>query len=172
MYVASSTDCDAISNEGSCYRYFSHNSVDREQAKQECKTRGYTLATIRSSDENAVLLNTATQSVDCWIGFNDIQIEGTYVWDDGSNSTFTNWNSNEPNNASNEDCVQTLTSGKWNDLSCSSSKSCFYCSKIGKCHCGKFVFSFSNFTTKHLHMTYLIYRDKYLLSQLYTVKPP
>ena len=46
------------------------------------------------------MMSTATQSgYYCWIGYNDIDNEGTFVWDDGSTSTYTNWADGEPNDA-------------------------------------------------------------------------
>ena len=126
-------DCDAISSEGYCYKYFFDASrVNREQARQECETQGYTLATVRSSDENSVMTSTATQNSNCWIGYNDINTEGTFVWDDGSTSTFTNWASGEPNQSGDEDCVHTRGDPDWNDENCGAQLNCFYCSIIGK----------------------------------------
>ena len=79
------------------------------------------------------MLSTATQQVECFLGFNDIDNEGTFVWDDGSTSTYTNWNGGEPNDAGgSEDCAQTFASGRWSDGNCANDVNCFYCSKLGK----------------------------------------
>ncbi len=47
-----------------------------------------------------------------------------YVWIDGTDSTYTNWDSNEPTGAT-EACgelkIATTTNNKWNDLACNSS---------------------------------------------------
>ena len=41
-----------------------------------------------------------------WFGLNDIDIEGTFVWSDGSNFSYANWGNTEPNDgASGEDCM-------------------------------------------------------------------
>ena len=86
------------------------------------------------------MLSTATQNLDCWIGLNDLETEGTYVWEDGSTSTYTNWSPGEPNNAgTDQHCAHTLFDGRWNDGSCGSGINCFYCSKIGKYRCGKCI---------------------------------
>ena len=53
-----------------------------------------------------------------WIGLNDINHEGRFVWASGSTSRYRNWNGKEPNNLGNEDCVQILTNSKWNDNKC------------------------------------------------------
>ena len=80
------------------------------------------------------MMSTATQSgYYCWIGYNDIDNEGTFVWDDGSTSTYTNWADGEPNDAiGNTNCVHTYHTGEWNDGYCPGTAGCFFCSKIGK----------------------------------------
>ena len=42
-----------------------------------------------------------------WIGFNDIQTQMVFQWNDGSPVRFTNWAEHEPNNwlSRKEDCV-------------------------------------------------------------------
>lgn len=51
-----------------------------------------------------------------WIGLNDLASEGAYVWTTGEPATFMNWSSGEPNDQFNEDAVQFLSDGKWNDF--------------------------------------------------------
>jgi cysteine-rich repeat protein len=54
-----------------------------------------------------------------WIGLNDRTVEGTFVWESADPSPFRNWNSGEPNNRNNEDCVELRNAdGLWNDLAC------------------------------------------------------
>ena len=61
-----------------------------------------------------------------WIGFTDEVNEGTFVWDDGSPTTYTKWAPGEPNNSgptNNEDYTLINTGeggmsqfdGYWND---------------------------------------------------------
>ncbi len=52
-----------------------------------------------------------------WIGLNDAENEGTFVWENGEPVTFTYWEQGEPNNANgNEDFVEMkIDNGKWND---------------------------------------------------------
>lgn len=41
-----------------------------------------------------------------WIGLNDKEIEGEFVWNDGSKEGLTEWNDSEPNDSKGEsDCV-------------------------------------------------------------------
>ena len=49
-----------------------------------------------------------------WIGFNDINTEGTWEWKDGTQSiSYTYWKPGQPNNAGGQDCAvfQTSTAG-------------------------------------------------------------
>jgi hypothetical protein len=55
-----------------------------------------------------------------WIGANDQRIEGNFEWSAVTSVDFsyTNWAAAEPNNQSNEDCVQHYVDGSWNDQNC------------------------------------------------------
>ena len=55
-----------------------------------------------------------------WMGYNDLTVEGYWDWD-GPYSSYTNWATNEPNNAGSggEDCAvlnQFGVGGTWNDI--------------------------------------------------------
>ena len=88
---------------------------------------------MRSFEENYLMYNTATNSTTCWIGLNDIDDEGTFVWADGTDSTFTYWTPGEPNNSSDgEDCTGTNGVSTWNDFNCAISLACYFCVTEGK----------------------------------------
>lgn len=85
------------------------------------------LATVEDAAENSWIEtnfgNWGGVSRTLWIGFNDAALEGTFVWADGSTSTYTNWNSGEPNNSTGNDPINGEdyvmiygTGGTWNDL--------------------------------------------------------
>ena len=59
--------------------------------------------------------NVSGVSNDFWLGYNDVQTEGSFVWSNGEVTNYENWNTGEPNNAGNEDYVQMTSTGKWND---------------------------------------------------------
>ena len=59
--------------------------------------------------------NVSGVSNDFWLGYNDRQSEGNFVWSNGEVTNYENWNTGEPNNAGNEDYVQMTATGKWND---------------------------------------------------------
>ena len=64
------------------------------------------LVTVNDAAENLFLYDTFAnaqlagfQPVDgLYLGFNDVAVEGTFVWDSGSTSLYTNWAAGEPNN--------------------------------------------------------------------------
>lgn len=80
------------------------------------------LATIRSEVENEWIVNTFgdLNTRYLWIGLNDEQTEGTFVWICGEPVKYTNWQLDEPNNSDGqEDHVQLgwgEDASKWNDL--------------------------------------------------------
>uniref|UniRef100_A0A8C3T1F3 C-type lectin domain-containing protein n=1 Tax=Chelydra serpentina TaxID=8475 RepID=A0A8C3T1F3_CHESE len=62
-----------------------------------------------------------------YLGMSDVQIEGKFVYLNGEPVTYTNWETGEPNNAKNEDCVIMYGNGKWNDMGCSNSEALIIC---------------------------------------------
>ena len=125
--------CNAISDEGVCFSSFTSSGINWRDARLECVSRGYDIATVTSTEENTLMYNTATDSSICWIGLNDINTEGTYVWADGSYSHYKHWYSGQPDNyQGSEDCVNTRYSGSWSDASCTATRTCFFCSSNGE----------------------------------------
>ena len=124
------TGCDAISSGGTCYSYFTHTGINWADARLQCLSGGYDIATITSSEENTLLYNIATSN--CWIGLNDINTEGTFVWADGNSATYTQWYSGEPNGDVGADCVFFLDTPSWADYACTNTLNCYSCSSTGK----------------------------------------
>lgn len=84
-----------------------------------CNQDAAKLASIRSPQENEFVHN-LTGGKDVFIGLTDTEIEGTFVWSDGSTVVYTNWDDGEPNNEYGiGDCVILVANGKWNDTPCS-----------------------------------------------------
>ena len=96
-----------------------------DAARAHCRTLGMDLAIVRSAADNAAIKAIAGGSNwDVWIGLHDKTTENRWVWVDGSNAVYTNWEPGEPNNQGNEDCVHmrripSRPDGKWNDAPCS-----------------------------------------------------
>ena len=106
-------------------------AIDREEARVECVLRGYDLATVSSHDENSLIYSIVTNSHICWIGLNDILVDGEYVSADGTSSTYARWAHGQPS-GSGEDCVITYDHGYWHDVWCPHVFSCYFCSRYGE----------------------------------------
>ena len=134
-FVDPPSGCDAISDEGRCFSYFTHTGINWNDARRQCLEWGGDLATFTSPEEYALMHGTITQGKYCYIGFNDIDNEGTWVWADGDTSTYTNWLPGEPNNnygVGAQNCGWTWYNGLVDDVWCTYEASCYFCSKIGK----------------------------------------
>ena len=94
--------------------YVSNSASNWSTANQSAISNGGHLADISSSGENSFLASKI--STYSWIGYNDVAIEGTFVWSSGSQSTYTNWRSNEPSNSGgNEDHTILWPNQEWSD---------------------------------------------------------
>ena len=93
--------------------YRSTGSAVWTTARTNCSNMGGHLVTITSSGEQNFLYTLWPSG---WIGLTDEVVEGTWRWVTGETYSYTNWNSGEPNNSGNEDYVQFVSNGRWNDL--------------------------------------------------------
>jgi hypothetical protein len=82
-------------------------------AKAACENMGGHLVTVTSAAENSFIFNLWPSG---WIGLTDEVTEGQWRWVTGEPYSYSSWNPGEPNNAGNEDYVQFVGSGRWNDL--------------------------------------------------------
>ena len=132
LFLVPSSGCNLITNENKCFSYFSHSGINWADAGVNCQSWGGDLASIANAGENAALdyIRNTGEPGGCWIGLNDIETEGTFVWSDGINSSYRNWISNQPDNTfGDENCVN-LNPITWNDLPCNSNLLCYYCSLL------------------------------------------
>ena len=112
--------CYSSSYGGKVY-HFCMATLNWSDAGAYCRKYGKKLVTVNDASEDSWLVARAStyDTGYWWIGLNDITSEGTFVWDDGSTSTYTRW-SGGPNNQNNEDCVHFNCCGGtgWNDMTC------------------------------------------------------
>lgn len=87
-------------------------------ARQNCINMGGHLVTVTTAAENSFISGLWPSG---WIGLTDEVTEGVWKWVTGETYSYTSWNSGEPNNSGNEDYIQFVGAGKWNDLNNSSS---------------------------------------------------
>ena len=93
--------------------YRSTGSAFWTDARQACANMGGYLVTVTSAAENNFLFNLWPSG---WIGLTDEAVEGQWRWVTGEPYSYQSWNPGEPNNAGNEDYVQFVGAGRWNDL--------------------------------------------------------
>ena len=98
--------------------YRSTGSATWTTARTNCSNMGGHLVTITTSGEQSFLYGLWPSG---WIGLTDEVTEGTWRWVTGETYSYSSWNSGEPNNSGNEDYIQFVGGGKWNDLNNSSS---------------------------------------------------
>lgn len=114
---AAATGCELHAFSGWAY-LFCKTAAPWDAAQAACASFGANLVTVTSADENSFL--TSLGAADLWIGYTDAAMEGTFVWADGGDSTFTNWGMSQPDNSGgDENCVELLADGTWNDIVCS-----------------------------------------------------
>jgi len=93
-----------------------------EDAEADCVARGGHLASIRSQSEQQQLVSASLGLWwnSWWIGLDDLEEEGSFVWKDGSPTNYTAWADNEPNDSNGEDCghIANWAGGLWNDIPC------------------------------------------------------
>nr|XP_025043928.1 mannose-binding protein-like [Pelodiscus sinensis] len=99
-----------------------------QHGKSLCAKAGGSLSCPRNEAENAALKEVVkTESNRAYLGLTDMQTEGKFVYLNGEPVAYTNWNSGEPNDQDNEDCVLIYDDGKWNDLDCSTAEILIIC---------------------------------------------
>ena len=98
--------------------YRSTGNATWTTARTNCSNMGGHLVTITTSGEQSFIYGLWPSG---WIGLTDEVTEGTWRWVTGETYSYKNWNSGEPNNSGNEDYVQFVSNGKWNDLNNNSS---------------------------------------------------
>ena len=112
-----------FSNNGHYYEFVTATNITWSAARTEASTKKYFglqgyLVTITSIEESNFCISKLQGQG--WLGASDEASEGTWKWvtgpENGTNFTFINWNTGEPNNSGDEDYAQFVTSGKWNDL--------------------------------------------------------
>ncbi|NXR03258.1 CL17A protein, partial [Sagittarius serpentarius] len=106
-----------------CY-FFSFTTKSWLAAEDSCANFNAHLAIVNSEQENKFLANHIMENRVFWLGLTDMHKEGSWEWVDGRSLSLSFWNSGEPNNVGHqgEDCATIYSSGRWNDVTCSSAE--------------------------------------------------
>ena len=102
-----------------------------------------------------------------WIGLSDVETESVWVWSDGTNTDYTNWDVPfEPNGGTGENCVDVVGTGQghWNDYPCHWTVHLFWCNSMSVYNCN--VQRYNNCFCK----TYTITNSKIQTRLLYSLK--
>ena len=96
-----------------CQYLFPSDTMTYDECNDSCEAEGAYMLCITDANENAEIANQISGTT--WIGFTDVDSEGTFQWEDPDcGSTYTNWGSGEPNDAgAGEDHAKIKTSGEW-----------------------------------------------------------
>ncbi|XP_056454929.1 galactose-specific lectin nattectin-like [Gadus chalcogrammus] len=108
-----------------CYKYVS-GQMTWADAELQCQSLGANLVSIHSASEmifiTALIENFDPTKGRHWIGFSDLQKEGSWMWSDGSPRDFATWFPNQPNNEAGGQHCGEITFWKleadWNDAQC------------------------------------------------------
>lgn len=112
---------DVVELNGHYYKVFGNGTVSTwEEAVEYCESLGGYMATISSDQENRFLYNYIRDMgyTNAYFGYSDSTKENYWKWVKSEGSSYTNWNSGEPNNQGNEDYAMFYWSfgdGTWND---------------------------------------------------------
>ncbi|XP_071103799.1 macrophage mannose receptor 1-like isoform X2 [Haliotis cracherodii] len=132
-----SKKCGAYWEESSvsdyCYQ-FNTALLSWMDAREMCMHRGGQLASITSLSEQFYIAGRirGISIVGLWIGANDRDSEGGWVWEDRAPFAYMNWVPGEPNDYGNsEDCGFVVTNNaRWNDFNCQR-RNGYICKKLG-----------------------------------------
>jgi hypothetical protein len=108
-----------IGSNGGKNFFISDQSFSGANAFADAVARGGFVATISDASQNAFIANAlqANGISEAHIGYSDAASEGNFVWQDGSTSTYENWQPGEPSNTDGgEDYVTISAGGNWNDV--------------------------------------------------------
>ncbi|XP_066536557.1 macrophage mannose receptor 1-like [Hoplias malabaricus] len=106
--------------------YVVNEKKNWNKAQKYCREKYTDLATIESQEEMAAVKTVLNGTQGHFlIGLRQNETTLTWVWSDGSNSSFRDWKNGEPNNHGSDNCVELQSENKymWNDLTCYTSYS-------------------------------------------------
>jgi hypothetical protein len=88
-----------------------------EMAQGVAQMWGGNLASVANAEVNTYLQTTFVSSGSKWIGLNDRDSEGAFVWSSGSTAAYRNWQAGEPTSSTDENYVELGDNGTWSNSS-------------------------------------------------------
>ncbi|XP_038609592.1 C-type mannose receptor 2 isoform X2 [Tachyglossus aculeatus] len=113
-------DTDHLTN--SCYQFNFQSTLSWREAWASCEQQGADLLSITEIHEQTYINGLLTgYSSTLWIGLNDLDISGGWQWSDNSPLKYLNWENDQPDNPSEENCgvIRTESAGGWQNRDCS-----------------------------------------------------
>lgn len=117
--MVSTSTYNYMGTSGGNYYFLSNAASTYATARTTSAANNGVIAGIHSATTNNFLRSFINSNT--FLGYTDEVTEGVWVWEDGSQTVYTNWAPGEPNNASNQDYAQMLTNGQWDDVQVSAS---------------------------------------------------
>jgi hypothetical protein len=129
---AQDDDCDGSFDEGACpgevgtedtsaWLLDASAELPWEEAQLACLELGWQLATPADDEQQEGLWRYAQPLEHVfWLGLSDREVEGQWVWIDGADVAYGNWDYGEPNDYGyyGEDCAAIRGTGAWDDRHC------------------------------------------------------
>nr|KAF6300371.1 collectin subfamily member 10 [Myotis myotis] len=104
------------------FYYIVQEEKSYRESLTHCRIRGGMLAMPKDEAANTLIADYVAKSgfFRVFIGVNDLEREGQYVFTDNTPlQNYSNWKEGEPSDPyGHEDCVEMLSSGRWNDTEC------------------------------------------------------
>jgi hypothetical protein len=130
--LAPTTCSDGEAYAGRCWKGLT-TKANWRSARKACQAWGGELAHVRDKAENGWLRGLGDKvcgkGTPLWIGLNDMAREGLWQWSDDQPVTPWLFNAGEPNNSGDEDFVQMVADGRWNDLPGGVELNCALCER-------------------------------------------
>ncbi|XP_073925212.1 collectin-10 isoform X4 [Castor canadensis] len=104
------------------FYYIVQEEKNYRESLTHCRIRGGMLAMPKDEAANTLIADYIAKNgfFRVFIGVNDLEKEGQYVFTDNTPlQNYSNWKEGEPSDPyGHEDCVEMLSSGRWNDTEC------------------------------------------------------
>ncbi|XP_007578265.2 macrophage mannose receptor 1-like [Poecilia formosa] len=137
------TVCFSVSGTNPTF-YYSSTKQSWTEAQSFCRQHYTDLASVRHLADNEAVQGLVQRAA--WMGL----YRDSWKWADGGNSSFRNWNRDEPSNNGKEECAAANfgNAGKWEDWSCGEKKAFVCYAAVQSKHLVKLQLAFPSSVTE------------------------